>query len=71
MPNIKIIEHDIKKLKNSMLVYNRPPKNNEGENNCVWFDTKNNKIYIKENNAWKELQQIVGGLPSIIDCGEY
>ncbi len=53
--NINQLKHDIKDLKNTLLLYDRPPKNAEGDNGAIWIDKKNNKLYVKEKGNWKEI----------------
>jgi len=52
----KKIKFDIEDLKNSLLIYDRPPKENEGQFNSVWLDKINNRLYVKDKKeGWKEV----------------
>jgi len=41
-------------------VYDRPPKENEGLNNALWIDKKNNKIFVKDKKeGWIEIGRTI------------
>lgn len=61
MPSdIDKLKADINNLKDSLLIYDRPPKENEGLNNALWIDKKNNKIFVKDKKeGWIEIGRTI------------
>ena len=54
--NKKDLKFDIEDLKNNLLVYDRPPKESEGQFNSIWLDKVNNRLYVKDKKeGWKEI----------------
>lgn len=69
--NKKDLKFDIEDLKNNLLVYDRPPKESEGQFNSVWLDKVNNRFYVKDKKVgWKEITERYEGVPTNI-IGEY
>lgn len=68
MPSdIDKLKADITYLKDSLLIYDRPPKENEGQFDTIWLDKENNKLYVKDKRrGWQEIA-ISGGASTFLD----